>query len=177
MSNKRRPVEKAKDPRRQLQGRISKAEGKRFEDRLETSFAYYREKGFADIEKTPEPMRVVKSLGNGKFIAYFEKKAQPDYKGTIKGGRTIMLEAKYTSSGRMEKDRVRREQAEYMDRQQRLGARCYVVAGFGTDEVYCIPWEVWKAMKERFGRKYVTEADLDEYRVQIAWNGTLLLLT
>lgn len=165
-----------KDPRRQLQGVISKAKGKQFEQRLEISFAYYREKGFAIVEKTPEPMRPTKSLGGGKFVAYFEKKAQPDYKGTIKGGRTVLFEAKYTSAGRMEQSRVSKGQAEYMDQHQLLGARCFVVAGFDSGDVYCIPWEVWANMKEHFGRKYVTEADLQKYHVQTAWNGTLLLI-
>lgn len=42
--------------------------------------------------------------------------------------------------------------------------------------VYCVPWDIWKTMKDHFGRKYVTEADLEKYQVQTAWNGTLLLL-
>ena len=84
-------MSKDKDPRRQLMGKISKAKGKHFEERLDASFAYYRDCGYAIIEKTPEPMRPTKNLGNGKFIAFFEKKAQPDYKGTIKGGRTVMF--------------------------------------------------------------------------------------
>lgn len=79
-----------KDPKRQLLGKIAKARGKQFESRIDDSFAYYAQKGFAIIEKTPEPMHPTKNLGNGKFIAYYEKQAQPDYKGTIKGGRTVM---------------------------------------------------------------------------------------
>ena len=63
-----------------------------------------------------------------------------------------------------------------MDRHQRLGARCFVVAGFSTDEVYKIPWDNWRRMKELFGRKYVKETDLQNYRVKTAWNGTLFLL-
>ena len=167
---------KEKDPRRQLMGKISKAKGKHFEVRLDASFAYYRDRGYAIIEKTPEPMRPTKNLGNGKFIAFFEKKAQPDYKGTIKGGRTVMFEAKFTAKDRMEQDRVEREQGEYLDRHERLGARCYVLDGFGSGEVYRIPWPAWRAMKELFGRKYVTEADLEQYRVHTAWNATLQLL-
>ncbi len=145
-----------KDPRRQLLGQIAKAEGKRFEDRLDASFEYYRKTGFALIEKTPEPMRPTKSLGNGKFVAFYEKKAQPDYKGTIKGGRTVMYEAKYTGTDRMEQSRVLASQAEYMKKHAALGAWCYVLAGFASGEVYCIPWSVWDHMKERFRRKYVT---------------------
>ena len=87
-----------------------------------------------------------------------------------------MFEAKFTASDRMEQSRVLEGQANYMTRHQRLGARCYVVIGFQSMEVYRIPWEVWSAMKEHFGRKYVTEADVEKYRVPIAWNGALMLL-
>lgn len=167
---------KEKDPMRQLLGKIARERGKQFEGRIDTALEYYATKGFAEIEKTPEPMRVTKNLGNGKFIAFFEKKAQPDYKGTLKGGRSIMFEAKFTASDRMEQSRVLDGQSNYMTRQQRLGARCYVVIGFQTMEVYRIPWEVWSTMKEHFGRKYVTEADLKKYRVPTAWNGVLMLL-
>lgn len=169
-------AEKEKDPKRQLQGRLAKKQGKAFEERLDKSFDYFREKGFADIEKTPEPMKPIKSLGNGRFIACFEKKAQPDYEGTLKGGRTIMFEAKFTMAERMDQSRVLRNQEDYMNRKTRLGARCFVIAGFSTGYVYCIPWEVWFNMKAHFGRKYVTEDDLEKYRVQEAWNGTLYLL-
>ena len=165
-----------KNPRRQLQGKISRAKGKQFESELDTAFEYYKEKGFADIEKTPEPMRVIRSLGNGQFIACFEKKAQPDYKGTLKGGRSVMFEAKYTSSDRMEQSRVSEKQADYLDNQQKLGARCYVIAGFDSGEVYCIPWNVWNNMKEHFSRKYVKEADIQKYRVTRAWNQLLMIL-
>ena len=150
---------KEKDPRRQRQGAASKAQGKLFEDRLDAAFARYRESGFAIIEKTPEPMRPTESLGNGRFVAYFEKKAQPDYKGTIKGGRTVMFEAKFTSSVKMEQNRVTPGQAEYLDQHQALGARCYIVAGFSTGNVYRLPWNVWRDMKALFGRKYISESD------------------
>lgn len=169
-------MSKQKDPKHQLQGKIAKANGKRFEKMLDDSFAYYAQKGYAIIEKTPEPMHPTKSLGNGKFIAHYEKQAQPDYKGIIKGGRTVMFEAKFTTADRMEQSRVLQSQQDYMDRHQALGARCFVIAGFNSGGVYCVPWSVWKAMKETFGRKYVTEPDLEKYQVQTAWNGTLLLL-
>lgn len=167
---------KAKDPKRQLQGAISKAKGKRFEASLDAAFAHYAAMGYAAIEKTPEPMRPTKSLDGGKFIAFFEKKAQPDYKGTIKGGRSVMFEAKFTSAARMEQSRVLQEQGETMDRHQKLGAHCFILAGFDTGEVYRIPWPVWGHMKDHFGRKYITEADLDAYRVPTSRKGVLLIL-
>ena len=169
---------KKKDPRRQLLGAISKARGDQFEERLDSAFAYHKAHGFAIIEKTPEPMRPIQNLGNGKFVAFFEKKAQPDYKGTIKGGRTVMFEAKFTSTGKMEQSRVLQGQADYLEGHQKLGARCYVIAGFGSGAVYRFPWNIWRDMKKHFGRKYVTEADvgITAYLVPVTRDGVLLLL-
>ena len=166
----------AKDPKRQLLGKIARQKGQYFEQRLDGSFDYYRDRGYAVIEKTPEPMKVIKPEGSGRFLACYTKKAQVDYKGTIKGGRTVMFEAKFTAADRMEQSRVLQSQQDYMDRHQALGARCFVIAGFSSGMVYCVPWDIWKTMKDHFGRKYVTEADLEKYQVQTAWNGTLLLL-
>lgn len=169
-------MKREKDSKKQLLGKIAKAKGKQFEERLETAFEYYRKNGVAVVEKTPEPMRPVKNIGHGKFIAYYEKKAQPDYKGTLNGGQTVIFEAKFTDSGRMEQSRVKRNQAEYMDMYQDIGALCYILAGFSSGSVYRIPWGMWSDMKELFGRMYVTDADLDGCMVKTARNGTLLLL-
>lgn len=167
----------SKDPLRQLQGAQSHAKGSRFEDRLDRTFEAYRAAGIAAIAKTPEPMRVVRNLGNGRFEAYFIKKAQPDYEGCIKGGRAVVFEAKYTDKEQMLQNRVGQAQSEYMDLKSELGARCFVIAGFGTGYVYKIPWQVWRDMKTFFGRKYITERDdLTAYRVPVMTNGTLLLL-
>ena len=166
-----------KDPKRQIQGRRAKAQGRQFEERLDKAFAYYREKGFALIEKTPEPIRVTKRLEKGKFIGFFEKRAQPDYKGTIKGGRTVLFEAKYTEKDRIDQNRVDQDQTTYLNRYERLGARCYILVGFGSGEVYCIPWAIWSGMKALYGRKYVREDELDKYRVPLSWTGDLLILS
>ncbi len=165
-----------KDPRRQQQGLINRTRGKQFEARLDTAFEYYKARGSAVVEKTPEPMKPIRNMGQGRFLACYERKAQPDYKGVIKGGRAVMFEAKFTGTDRMEQDRVRPEQGAYLDQHQNLGARCYVLAGFLTGAVYRLPWDDWKGMKERFGRKYVTEADLQPYRVPLDRAGRLLIL-
>lgn len=166
----------AKDPRKQLLGMQARAKGKNFEERLDRSFSYYRGTGFADIEKTPEPMKVIRRMDGGKFVACFEKKAQPDYKGLIKGGREILMEAKYTDDEKLLQNRVGELQTEYLSRHQELGARCFVVCGFRSGKVYKVPWNVWLTMKSRFGRKYITEQDIKIYEVQRSWNDVLLLL-
>lgn len=47
MAHKAQTPQKRPDPRRQLQGAVAKAHGKRFEERLDASFAYYADRGFA----------------------------------------------------------------------------------------------------------------------------------
>ena len=99
---------------KQKQGKKNREEGRAFEELLDHTFAYYSSKGYAQIDKTPEPFKIIKRLENTRFIGCFAKRAQPDYKGTIKGGRTVIFEAKYTSTDRLTQDRVNDTQAEYM---------------------------------------------------------------
>ena len=156
-------------------GWMSRERGKAFEARIDASFEYYRSRGYAAVEKTPEPMKPLKDLGSGRFIACYEKKAQADYKGVMKGGREVVFEAKYTASDRLTQDRVTPEQTVFMNEHTALGARCFVIGGFASGNVYLIPWAVWADMKTHFGRKYAKEADLEAYKTKTGWNGTLML--
>lgn len=160
----------------QKRGRRSRAKGKAFEDLLDKTFAYYSEKGFAKVEKNQEPVRIIRSIGNGRFIACFTKKAQADYKGTIKGGRTVIFEAKYTEQDRLLQNAVDENESKYMEIHESLGARCFVICGFATGNVYRVPWGVWKNMKRIYGHKYVTEEEIKQYQVQKSWNDRLLIL-
>lgn len=164
------------DAKRQVTGRINRAAGLAFEERLDLAFAYYKERGFAIVDKTPEPVKIIRRLDGGRFVACFTKKAQPDYKGTIKGGRSVLYEAKFTRTDRLRQEAVNDVQQDYLTRQTELGARCYVLAGFRTGNVYRVPWPVWAAMDKYFGHKYVTEKDLQPYQVATSWNDRLLIL-
>ena len=85
-----------KDPRRQLIGTVSKALGQQFERDINAAFDHYRRLGVASIEKTPEPFHMTGSENGGKVVGFYEKKAQPDYAGTLRGGRSVYMEAKFT---------------------------------------------------------------------------------
>lgn len=101
-----------------------------------------------------------------QFRAVYTKKAEPDFKGVMLGGRAVMFEAKSTGTGRLNKDRVLPEQVKKLDSYTALGAHCFIVATFDGLRVYRIPWTVWRSMKQRYGRNYVTEADIKEYAVR-----------
>ena len=156
-----------KDPLRALQGARSRAQGGQLEERIEASCTRLAEAGRADISKTPEPMRPVSQPNKtGQFRAVYTKKAEPDFKGVMTGGRSVMFEAKSTGTGRLNKDRVTPEQAAKLDSYEALGSHCFIVATFDGMRVYRIPWTVWRSMKQRYGRNYVTEPDLKEYAVR-----------
>ena len=159
---------------RQTTGYLNRESGQNFEEYISLSLRWYEKNGLAVIEKTPEPMRPLSRLDNGRFIACYETKAQPDYKGTIKGGRSIVFEAKYTSGMRMAQQRVTDKQAERLDWHLQMGAVCFVLVGFGDNSVYRIPWHERKRMKEVYGKKSIVPMNVKKHRVDA--EGVLKLL-
>lgn len=156
-----------KDPKNQLRGAANRAQGHIFETAIEAACEAYRTAGRADIEKTPEPMRVLRNIGEGKFVAAFEKRAQPDFKGTLVGGRAVCFEAKYTDTDaeRIEKAVVKPWQEAALERHQRLGAVCFVMVSFGMRTVAAIPWHHWQHMKDEYGRAYMTVVEAEAFEV------------
>lgn len=159
----------------QIRGRRNNASGDFFENMLNGACQYYREKGIAIVEKTPEPMRPLMPCGQGRFIACFEKQAQPDYKGVLCDGTAIIFEAKHTDSDKMHESVITQTQRQNLDDFQRMGAQCFVMVSMAFEKFYRVPWEVFGDMKPRFGRKYMTEKELEPYRL-VQKRGTLLIL-
>lgn len=157
----------AQQYRAMMNGRRSRVAGGHWEDMIEASCKHYRLTGEAEITKTPEPMKPLgRPNSRGQFLACYTKQAQPDYKGTVKGGRAIVFEAKHTDTGRLQQSVVSEEQEKQLDRHAALGAECFVMVSFGFEQFFRIPWEVFRSMKERYGRKYITPEDVQEYRIR-----------
>ena len=152
---------------RSMRGLQSKREGEYFENLIEASLEWYRIRGEAEIQKTPEPMKPLgKANSRGQFLACFTKAAQPDFKGTLYGGRSVVFEAKHTTSDRIEYKAVTEEQGKRLEQHERLGAEAFVLVAFGLQDFYRIPWEVWRSMKEIFGYKHIKQTQLEPFRVQ-----------
>ena len=158
------------NPKRQWQGRRSRELGLAFEERLKMACEAYKNEGIAFIEKTPEPFAVTDKQYDKKgkflgFLGHFEKKAQPDFKGTLRGGKSIVFDAKATEKDRIERAAVTDEQKKDLDYHLALGADCYVVVSFSLRAYYRIPWYTWNHMREIYGRCYITMDDISEMRV------------
>ena len=148
-------------------GYLARLEGETFEKMIESACKFYRDNGIAEIEKTPEPFKVERPAENGKFFGHFEKRAQPDFKGTLKGGRAVCFEAKHTKTEKIEMRRESDEQATRLEAHNKLGALTFVLVSFDLSRFFAIPWEVWTHIPEKFGRKYVTAHDLGLYEIKI----------
>ena len=49
---------------------------------------------------------------------------------------------------------------------EKFGAHCYVMVSLGLTKFYRVPWATWKKMKELFCHKFMTEQELEPYRLQ-----------
>jgi recombination protein U len=151
-----------------IQGKRNRAAGQQFEQLIDVACEYYSMTGQAEIEKTPEPMRVIQALDRTKGIykAVFEKKAQPDYTGVKYNGRAVMFDAKSTDTDRIKQDAVSDRQWEKLDKMERMGATCFILVQLNTKGIYRVPWFIWKDLKDHFGHKYMNEADLERFMVE-----------
>ena len=154
-------------------GKKNNAQGHFFEGFIKTACAVYKQKGIAYVEKMPEPFMVLEKKDRGIFKGRFIAHAQPDFMGTLSGGRSICFEAKYTSTDKLAQTVLTGEQWDSLEQHWKAGAKAGVCVGI--KQVYAfVPWVVWRAMPEVYGRKYMTAEDLEPYRVR--FNGACMFL-
>ena len=151
-----------KNIHRQIQGKINRELGKTFEEQIETLAEIYRLQKLAIIEKTPEPMKILKHIENGRFEAVFSTSAQPDFKGLLKGGKTVVFDAKFTGADRISYHALSDHQREILAQYDELGALAFVLVGFSDGAMYHVDIKTWVNMKQIFGHKHIKQQELEE---------------
>lgn len=151
--------------RQQYQNRQNNARGQHFEREILAGCRMYQQHGMAAVDKTPEPFRVSEKGRDGIFTGRFSTPAQPDFQGTLYGGRSIVFEAKRTGRDRINRNVLTDTQMDVLEKHSRLGALCGVCVNI-QDDFFFIPWNVWRDMKEMYGRQYLKAGDIAEYRVK-----------
>lgn len=159
-----------KNAKFQLRGKINHDLGKVFEERVEEICKFYELNNLAKIEKTPEPLKILKHIENGHFEAIFTKSAQPDFKGTLKGGKTVVFDAKFTELEKINYAVLKDYQRDALNQYKSLGAEAFVLVGFVSGKIYKIDIDVWNNMKEQFERKYIKESELEEFGFKVKLN-------
>lgn len=151
--------------RQQYQNKLNNAQGQHFEREILAGCKIYERYKIAVIDKTPEPFRVTKKSRDGIFTGRFSTPAQPDFQGTLHGGRSIVFEAKRTSKDRITRNVLTDTQMDTLEVHNRLGALCGVCISI-QDDFFFIPWKVWRDMKELYGRQYIKADDVEQFRVK-----------
>lgn len=153
-----------KNINRRIGGKKAQAYGAQFERLIDISCKRYANQGLAYIEKTPEPFNMIKRQG-ARVLGYYEKKGQPDFAGTLKGGRSVVFEAKHTNTTNIPFSQIEDHQEEALEKHEQLGAECFILVAFGLKTYYKVHWSDWKELKRTIGKKSLNEKDLAEYKI------------
>lgn len=127
------------------------------------------------IEKTPEPIRILTKVdANGTFKACFTKQAQPDFKGTLKGGKAIVFDAKFTMTDKISISALSEEQVKCLTMHENLGAISGVLVSYGFKT--CVFMTIYKFLnaKEIVGHKHWTAYEAIKYGQSVRFTGTMI---
>lgn len=152
---------------RSWQSKISNELGHQLEMLILLGCQYYKQKDIAEVGQIPEPFRVTNTRRDGTFEARFTGNAQPDFQGTLNNGRSIVFEAKATRN----KDRVIKQsvisdnQEKCLQSHYEMGALTGVCVQIHNTVAF-VPWETWSQMKVLYGRKYMSEKEIETFKVE-----------
>lgn len=148
-----------------LAGKRKQWNGQANESMLSFAFTTIARKFGDVVEKTPEPLRVIKTRPNGHVEAFFAARAQPDYKGALSTqcGRAFVAEAKSTERDALAFALVKRHQIAALQKYANAGAAAAIIATI-KDETFLVPLADWLALPERLGRKSARASDLAPWR-------------
>lgn len=153
-----------------INGYINRQRGANFEELINYSCVYYKNNNIAHIEKTPEPMRIIRPFNPERtlFVAAFSKSAQADYKGIMSDGRHVHFEAKSTASDRINQNVLSDKQADDLATTNKFGGVCFVLVAMNSyNQFFRVPWNIWRDMKTLFGHKYMSISELMPYEIKI----------
>jgi penicillin-binding protein-related factor A (putative recombinase) len=149
-------AERAEREKRSEQARAAQASGQTLETELEAAHELARTLGLADIEKLSVPVAVEQNLGDGRLIGKRCGRVGADYRGVLKGGVAVVIEAKNAGRGRLALvdnnkprfDGVKRHQAAALNRCVKLGGVALLVVRFkrredcrDVESTYAVPWD------------------------------------
>ena len=143
------PYADCKKAQQSARNRNSRSRGLEFEGIIREACEFYRSSGIADAEKNSEPMKIIRRLSKGQFIACYTEKSQTD-------------------RDRMDFEMLREDQRERLQRRRDYGAITFILVSFGLRDFFRVPFLDWIDMKRLFGRKYMLKAELERYRIPYA---------
>lgn len=141
--------------------------GQSFEDDINSTNEYYRNKDLAIIHKRPTPINIVSvDYSKGAMItkAYFETQSTTDYNGVYKG-RYIDFEAKSTrSKTALPLGNIAAQQVEHLEKVLRHGGIAFFLIELARfSEFYLLPAEFVCRFYREKPRKSIPFSDIRTY--------------
>lgn len=142
--------------RRVEHARAAHAAGVSLEEWLDDQHDAARITGLGDLEHLHPPVLVGEQLGGGWFRAKWRGRSGADYRGTLRGGLAVSVEAKSAGRGRLpliddgseRYDGVKAHQRTALERTLKLGGVALLVVRFRRqrdralyDTTYAVPWD------------------------------------
>lgn len=158
----------AKTKRREA-GQRAAAAGSALEEALDQHHDVAKQLGLAEVRRVSPHVRL---LGPGKvpgsFSGVFDAPGGCDRRGTLRGGRALVVEAKSTASGNLAWSEFTAAELADLETAHQLGALCLVVWELRElQALFAMPWDriPWKV--NGAGKSVAAEA-LAEWRVREA---------
>ena len=140
--------------------------GRATEDMLNLAHQSMAVRGIAWIRKIPTPIKVLRPMSDGKFLAVFSASAGADYVGTLAGGRAVVVEAKELKKGpSLSARRFTVAEVDHLTNTMEAGGLAIVFVRRVIDgSLWAIPWAEYLAVLDT-GRKSMNLDRAPEFRV------------
>jgi penicillin-binding protein-related factor A (putative recombinase) len=143
-------------------GARAKAGGDAFEDRLKHQHDAYRLLRTIYVVPVPQPVRRIRTLGKGQFVACYEGEGPPDYMGILDEV-PVVFDAKSTASTTWGYGLLKEHQAVDLDDAEFANGFGFILLSM-VGAVWVIPWKVlgpmWWAWRRNPGRAAAGTASL-----------------
>jgi len=156
--------------------------GMAFENLINMANIQYENGGVAMINKSPTPVKVLKSNGHKVINGVYESKSTVDYDGVYKG-RAIYFEAKTVKGRRFDLKNIHDHQIKHLEKAHKLGAVCFLLIEFSDSRtIYYVPFTVMKhyidnskVKDAKKGSKSIPQDDFDVYAYGVKGSARCLL--
>ncbi len=134
--------------RNQLRGAKAQQAGEGWEAWLARQHQVARQRGIARIRKVSPWVKILKKLGMGRFMVAFTGDNGCDYLGPLRGGRTLVAEAKASDDPRLGRSAFDQHQLDDLDAAAALGALALALVQLRVDgrlRRFAAPWPLnWR---------------------------------
>ena len=147
---------RAQRAERSAQSAAAAASGNDLETWLDDQHEAARALRLADLEHQHPAVRVLRHIDGARFEGQWRSRSGPDYRGVLRGGRAVAVEAKNAGPDRLKLvddgsprfDGVKQHQADALNRALALGGVALLVVRFrrraggrDVETTYAVPWD------------------------------------